>query len=274
MNQQQQNLFSIGSFSSASRLSIKALRLYDQLGILKPSYVDPESSYRYYQTKQLREARLIRMMRQIDIPLATIRKVLSSTPVEAETLVHHYWQAQENRMNQGRQVVPELISYLKQEVTAMTLEVSVKTVQPQHILSLTHHVKVEQLDEHIRSSLKTLYTLVEERNVVTGSPFGIYHGPINHDDDGPIEVCIPVEGQTAKSDNVVSRELLGGQVAYVMLHGDQCRFPAILAGYDAVFDWIRKNGYEIADSPREIWHGQPGEDEWMEVALPFQDATS
>lgn len=208
------------------------------------------------------------------MPLATIRKVLSSTPVEAETSVHNYWQAQENRINQGRQVVPELISYLKQEVTAMTLEVNIKTVQPQQILSLTHHVKVEQLDGHIRNSLKTLYSLVKEGNSVIGSPLGIYHGPINHDDDGPIEVCIPVEGQTATFDNVVSRELLGGQVAYVMLYGDQCRFPAILEGYDAVFDWIRHNGYEIADSPREIWHGQHGEDECMEVALPFQDAAS
>lgn len=236
MNHQQQNRLPIGSFSSASRLSIKALRLYDQLGILKPSYVDPESSYRYYQAKQLREARLIRMMRQIDIPLATIRKVLSSTPTEAEALVHDYWQAQENRLNQGRQLVPELISYLKQEVTAVTLEVNVKTVQPQQILSFTEHVKVEQLDAHIRSSLQTLYSLIDGSNSAAGSPFGIYHGPINHDDDGPIEVCIPVDGQTATSDNVASRELPSGQVAYVMLYGEQCRFPAILKGYDAVFD--------------------------------------
>ncbi|MBE9138249.1 MerR family transcriptional regulator [Nodosilinea sp. LEGE 07088] len=274
MNHQQQNLLPIGSFSSASRLSIKALRLYDQLGILKPSYVDPESSYRYYQAKQLREARLIRMMRQIDMPLAIIRQVLSSTPIEAEALVHSYWQAQENRISQGRLLVPGLISYVKQEVTAMTLEVNVKIVQPQRILSLTDRVTVERLDEHISSSLETLYSLVGERNSATGSPFGIYHGPINHDDDGPIEVCIPVEGQTAKVENVASRELSSGQVAYVMLYGDQCRFPAILAGYDAVFDWIRHHGYEIADSPREIWHGQSGEDDCMEVALPFRSAAS
>jgi effector-binding domain-containing protein len=117
-----------------------------------------------------------------------------------------------------------------------------------------------------------LYALLKERNSVTGSPFGIYHGPINHDDDGPIEVCIPVEDQVATSDPVVSRELPGGQVAYVMLYGNQCQFPLILEGYDAVFDWVQQNGYEATDSPHEIWHGQPGEDEWMEVALPFQDA--
>lgn len=274
MNHQQQNLFSIGSFSNATRLSIKALRLYDQLGILKPSHVDPESGYRYYQVKQFREARLIRMMRQIDIPLATIRKVLSSTPVVAESLVSDHWQARENRMKQAQQVVPELISYLKQELTAMTLEVSVKTVQPQRILSITHHVKVERLDDQIRDNLRTLYALARESYSITGSSFGIYHGPINHDDDGPVEVCVPVEGQTDTSDNVVSRELSGGQVAYVILYGDQCRFPAILEGYDAVFDWIRQNGYEIADSPREIWHGQPGENECMEIALPFQEAAS
>ncbi len=217
---------------------------------------------------------MIRMMRQIDIPLATIRKVLSSTPAEAEVLVHAYWQARENCMNQGRKLVPELVSYLRQEVTAMTLEVNVKTVQPQRILSLTQHVTVERLDGHIENSLQILYSLVEERNSAAGSPFGIYHGPINHDDDGPLEVCIPVEGQTAKVENVASRELSSGQVAYVMLYGEQCRFPAILAGYDAVFDWIRQHGYEVADSPREIWHSQFGEDDCMEVALPFQSAAT
>lgn len=41
-------LFSIGDFSRMSRLSVKALRLYDQEGILKPGYVDPQNGYRYY----------------------------------------------------------------------------------------------------------------------------------------------------------------------------------------------------------------------------------
>ena len=79
MNHPKHPLLSIGSFASAARLSLKALRLYDRLDICKPSYVAPESGYRYYQVTQLRDARLIRMMRQMEIPLATLGNSMGKT---------------------------------------------------------------------------------------------------------------------------------------------------------------------------------------------------
>ena len=69
MNDTRDNLLAIGTFANAAQLSLKALRLYAQLGILPPSYVDPDSGYRYYHADQLHRARLIRMLRQIDMPL-------------------------------------------------------------------------------------------------------------------------------------------------------------------------------------------------------------
>lgn len=71
MNDARQHLLTIGTFADAAQLSLKALRLYAQLGILPPSYVDPDSGYRYYHADQLHRAWLIRMLRQIDMPLAT-----------------------------------------------------------------------------------------------------------------------------------------------------------------------------------------------------------
>ena len=87
MNDTRYNLLAIGAFAGAAQLSLKALRLYAQLGILPPSYVDPDSGYRYYHAQQLHRARLIRMLRQIDMPLATIRRVLAASPIEAQQLL-------------------------------------------------------------------------------------------------------------------------------------------------------------------------------------------
>ena len=56
---------SIGEFARRSRLSVKALRLYDKRGVLVPSRVDQASGYRYYDTAQLDDARLVVMMRQL-----------------------------------------------------------------------------------------------------------------------------------------------------------------------------------------------------------------
>jgi hypothetical protein len=85
-------------------------------------------------------------------------------------------------------------------------------------------------------------------------------------------VCLPVQRQIAATGDIAARELSGGTIASVTLHGEQCEFPAILKGYDAVYDWIRQNGYQAAEAPREIWHSEPGADARMEVAWPFKEA--
>lgn len=271
MNHQRHGLISIGAFAGASRLSLKALRLYAQLGLLKPRHVDEDSGYRYYHVEQLPEARRIRFMRQMDMPLATIRQVLAAAPADAETLVRAYWREREQRMDLARRMVSDLIVLLRQEVASMDLEVSVKTVEPQSIISINRRVKVGQLDQHIRGSLETLYAMVGRQGLETaGPPFGIYHGPVNQEDDGPMEVAVPVQSGGAPDGDVAARTLPGGKMATVMMRGEQCDFPAILAGYDAVYDWIRQNGYEPAEAPREIWHSEPGADAQMEVALRFQ----
>ena len=268
-------MLTIGGFADAAQLSLKALRLYDQLGILKPSYVDRESCYRYYHADQLPAARLIRMMRQMDMPLATVRQVLAAAPADAETLVHEHWRMRERRMEEARRLLRDLVASLRQETTAMALEVSVRSADPQPIISITRNVKVEQLGTHIGDSLKRLFALVEEQGgMMAGPPLGIYHGPVNHDADGPIEVCLPVQGRILASGDIAMRELAGGKIASVMLHGDQCEFPEILKGYDAVYDWIRQNGYEAAESPREIWHSEPGMDARMEVAWLFKEGST
>src|SRR5512139_4015852 len=90
---QPKDLLSIGAFADMTRLSIKALRLYDQLGLLQPLHVDPQTGYRYYGVDQLSSARMIRNMREMDMPLATIRQVLAalpSVPAQAEVLLREY----------------------------------------------------------------------------------------------------------------------------------------------------------------------------------------
>jgi DNA-binding transcriptional MerR regulator len=66
---------SIGEFARRSRLSLKALRLYDERGVLVPSRVDQASGYRYYDTAQLDEARFVVMMRELQLPLKAVKEL-------------------------------------------------------------------------------------------------------------------------------------------------------------------------------------------------------
>ena len=66
------DLLTIGAFARASRLSPKALRLYDSLGLLMPAHVDEVSGYRFYRPDQLERARLVAWLRRLGMPLARI----------------------------------------------------------------------------------------------------------------------------------------------------------------------------------------------------------
>lgn len=271
---QQNDLLSIGAFASLTRLSIKALRLYDQLGLLEPRQVDPQTGYRFYSIDQLSSARMIRNMRDMDMPLATIRQVLAalpSSPATAEALVREYAEMREWQANQIRVQVEQFVQQIQQEQNPMSFEVNVKTIPTQQVLSLTHRVKVGKLESTILQSIKELNTLAREQNAsASDAPFGIYHGTINEQDDGPIEICLPVSGQVKTQGNVVAKQLEGGNAACVTLVGKQCSFPEVLGGYDAAADWIQKNGYEMAESPREVWYAPPGDDEKIEIVWLFK----
>lgn len=85
-------LLTIGAFARATRLTPKALRLYDEVGLLPPAAVDPESGYRFYDPRQLAHARLIARLRRIGMPLAEVRAVCDLEPGAAAEAVTAYWQ--------------------------------------------------------------------------------------------------------------------------------------------------------------------------------------
>ncbi|MCA2216692.1 MerR family transcriptional regulator [Jidongwangia harbinensis] len=85
-------LLTIGAFARAARLTAKALRLYDEVGLLTPAAVDAESGYRFYHPDQLAHARLIARLRHIGMPLADIHTVCGLAPDAAAAAVNAYWQ--------------------------------------------------------------------------------------------------------------------------------------------------------------------------------------
>lgn len=70
-------LFSIGAFALLTGLSIPALRYYDEVGVLKPARIDPATGYRRYRPAQVQEARIVRALRAIDLPIAQIRELVA-----------------------------------------------------------------------------------------------------------------------------------------------------------------------------------------------------
>ena len=86
-----QNLVPIGRFADLTGLTIKALRLYDQRGVLRPAVVDFKTGFRYYSLDQVADAQQIRLLRSLEMPLDEIRLLLDAPdPVAMRAyLVHH-----------------------------------------------------------------------------------------------------------------------------------------------------------------------------------------
>ena len=271
---QPKDLLSIGAFADMTRLSIKALRLYDQLGILQPLQIDPQTGYRYYSVDQVPSARMIRNMRDMDMPLATIRRmlgVLSVSQAQAELLIRQHLEMRERQIEQIRWHARQFTNTLKPEATIMNLEVVVKDIPTQQIMSITRRHTVDGLGKQEEQDIGALFTHAQESNVPTaGAPFGIYHGPVSETEDGPIETCVAVTGTIAPKSNIEVKHLEGGKAACVVITGDQCHYPELLGAYDAATDWIQRNGYEMVGSPREIWYTGPGPDAKWEIAWLFK----
>lgn len=114
-------LLTIGTFARAVRLSPKALRLYDRLGLLCPAQVDPGSGYRYYAPEQLDRARLVAWLRRLGMPLAGIATVVALPSGEAAIAVAAYWRHVETGIATRRDLAATLIDHLTREGTDMTL---------------------------------------------------------------------------------------------------------------------------------------------------------
>jgi PPM family protein phosphatase len=105
-------LMPIGAFARSARLSPKALRLYDELGLLRPAFVDPDSGYRSYDPAQLERARLVAWLRRLGMPLARIRAVCALPPAQAAQEVAAYWAQVEADTASRRDLAAFLIASL------------------------------------------------------------------------------------------------------------------------------------------------------------------
>lgn len=74
-------MYKIGDFSKMSKVTIKALRYYEKEGLLKPVFIDKNTSYRYYETSQLVEVSKIISLRQAGIPIKEIKKILNGEDI-------------------------------------------------------------------------------------------------------------------------------------------------------------------------------------------------
>ncbi|MFD4024737.1 MerR family transcriptional regulator [Streptomyces sp. NPDC058576] len=113
-------LVTIGEFARLSRLSAKALRRYDELGLLPPALVDPVNGYRYYDPAQVEGARLVAWLRRIGMPLSRIGRVVALDAGAAAVEIRAYWARVEAETAARRDLAMYLVGHLSAEGRTMS----------------------------------------------------------------------------------------------------------------------------------------------------------
>jgi DNA-binding transcriptional MerR regulator len=190
---------SIGEFARRSRLSPKALRLYDGLGLLTPARVDELSGYRYYEDAQLEQARVLSTLRQIGVPLAAIKELLALDQAALASQLTAFWQDAERRHDGQRELVSSLVNRLTGKDIVM-YEVMNREMPERRLLCLKRNVDQSGL----WGFGKEFIGIVRDPRLPRmggreGATFCIYWGQVTADSDGPVEWCRPVPAAEAES---------------------------------------------------------------------------
>ena len=119
MNEIPHNLIAIGQFSKQTKLSLKALRLYHDKGLLTPAHIDPFTSYRYYAREQVQQARYIQILREMEMPLVMIEQFLelfAQQPTEAAVVLQAYLRLFDARVSHVHQTARHVMGLLHDEL--------------------------------------------------------------------------------------------------------------------------------------------------------------
>ncbi|MEV7385228.1 MULTISPECIES: MerR family transcriptional regulator [unclassified Streptomyces] len=283
-----EELLTIGAFAARSRLSAKALRLYDRLGLLAPAHVDEATGYRYYRAGQAERARLVALLRQLDMPLARIAEVVEAEEAtdgdRAAALLAGFWADVEARVAGQRTLAAYLRGRLSGRSSEMYETFAVETVEvpAQVVITETRHTLAGELPAWIGASLGRLEAAARECGGVTGAPFVVYHAEVSMESDGPAEACMPVADEAAarawaerhgRAWETKVRIEPACTLAYTRIRKAQVAHPQILAAFEAVEHWIAgQQGLEYDGPCREVyfadWDAAGPQDPVCDVAFP------
>jgi hypothetical protein len=215
------------------------------------------------------------MLLRCDMPLAQFGEGGSAPADTAADLITAYWDAIESRVAGQR----ELVAQVRAEVlgasgSATGFVVAEREVAEQLVLTVQQHLVVAGLSDFISSAARRLNMSAQAYGGRTAPLFVVYHGEVNEESDGPVEVCVPIDSGRQVSPDIATRREPAHREAYVRLRKEQVVFPQILTAYDTVHRWTHEQDRSITAAPREVYFADflaaEPTDEVCDVAFPIR----
>ena len=268
-------MFGIGTVANLAQVSVRTLRYYDETGLLRPWWVDPDSGYRWYSAAQIHRLHRILALRDLGVALADIAVLLEgdlSTDELRGILLLRRAEAHD-RMTAEKARLARVEARLQQleEPTMGDYDIMTKAVAPTWVLATAVEVPDvhgivaahEQNWPRLHATLDELGVAFSAPSIAVETPVGAHGDPISHAAPGPIllTLALPVPDSVHHASPDISTRQLGGtdRVASTVVRGDE----DFGAGFDALERWARDGGeqptgelrevYLDCDGPRDTW---------------------
>ena len=264
------SLYKIGMFAAMNRVTVKALRFYEEQGLLFPAYIDPETGYRYYKRNQMAALHQISALKQAGFTLEEIVRINSGE--EKEALLLKKKAELLSKIAGLTKQVAVLEGYLAKKEACLLSPVLIKEVPECKVACIK--TRLDSYD-NLFEKMPQMGEFMEQAGCICARPeycFTNYLEPSYKEEDILVELC---EAVTECKDDV-------GELHFKMMPKIQAAsvfhkgsYHTLAASYERVLKYMEDHGYEIAGAIREsyidgVWNKED-ESEWLtEIQVPIR----
>ncbi len=252
-------MLKIGDFSKLSRISIRMLRHYDDIGLLAPKSTDTFTGYRYYSEDQLPTAGQIVALRDMGFGLAAIAKILErcddpqalagfleikrdEVKVQAEDAAHRLL------------LLDTAINRLRKDERLMDISVTCKTLPERYVASVRDILPAYDQEGQLWQRLNEETASMKLQPADHCYSLAVFHDEGYKDQDVDVEIQISVKGSYPDTAHVVFKTVPPIEIASAIYKGS---YEQITAVNHAVANWVNDNGYEFNGAMFCIYHVSP-----------------
>jgi predicted transcriptional regulator YdeE len=250
----------IGDFAKLARVSVKTLRHYGRLGVLKPAWVDRFTGYRYYTLDQLSRLNRILALKDLGFSLEEVRRLLrddlSAAELRGMLTIKCAELERRVRTEQVRlQRVEARLQQMEREGEVRPYDVVLKALPARQVVGVRGPISTYR---HIRQLFDELEQCIQRRDLTTGEDvprIAIYYDEGGSEQGIDAEAAVPIAARLHVEPPAVMHNLPAVEaVACVVHHG---AYDALGEAYGAAMAWIEDNGYCISGPTREVYLREP-----------------
>jgi DNA-binding transcriptional MerR regulator/effector-binding domain-containing protein len=250
-------LMPIGVFSTASLVSIKALRRYHEQGLLVPAAVDPTTGYRSYRMSQLVDAQVIKRLRDLDLPLRAVEEIVRARdPEVTRRLIADHEQLMQERLGDLTRLVDELQHAILQP--SLQTPAYIRHEPDQHVLAISELVNDPGHDNYgifLDSAYTRIWTNLHRLGAIPIGSSGALYPPKVEGDAEVITAFMPIAAPVVLDDDAIAagifNQLIAGTPCAILTH--QGSYSSMGDSYRQIGAWVITNAVP-ADLPvRELY---------------------